>query len=211
MSTTEFYHEGMRRLQVEAGAQRLAQTLEGGARHEALTPEEAARVAQADFFFIASCFEDRPDVSFKAGPKGFVKVLESGLLEFPDYDGNYMFRTLGNIVENANVQLLFIDFDGASNRLRINGTATVDRTVEGLSRHLGAKAIVRVQCRDVFPNCPRYIPDLEHGKPSVHLPREGVRAPMPFWKGLPFIAPVLPEDDMHGDEARHAAGARDPG
>ena len=205
MGTAEFYHDGMRKLQAEAGAERLAATLEAGARHSVLAPEEIARIAHAEFFFIASCFKDRPDVSFKAGPKGFVSVLAPDLLEFPDYDGNYMFRTMGNIVENANVQLLFIDFDGKSNRLRINGTASVDNAAEPILRYVGAKAVVRVRCHDIFPNCPRYIPDLEHGERSEYIPREGARPPMPFWKGLPFIAPVLPKDDIHAEEANRAA------
>ena len=210
MDDTGFYHQGMCRLQDAAGARPLAQTLENGARHDALTPEEVARVARAEFFFIASCFEDRPDVSFRAGSKGFVTVLAPDLLEFPDYDGNYMFRTMGNIVENPTVQLLFIDFDGKSNRLRVGGTATVDAAAEAVSRHVGAKAVVRVHCRDVFPNCPRYIPDLERGERSPHLPREGERPPMPFWKGLPFIAPVLPDGDVHKGEAiRHGETAAD--
>jgi hypothetical protein len=106
-----------------------------------------------------------------------------------------MFRTLGNITKNPNVGLLFIAFGASPKRIRINGQATIVREPERLSKHTGAQAVIEVLCLDLFPNCPRYIPDQGAGTQSIYNPREGVTAPVPDWKTYPEIAPLLPVGD----------------
>ena len=69
-----------------------------------------------------------------------------------------MFKSLGNLLVNANVGLLFIDLHDRPRRLRVNGSATVSREDPLLAETVGAQLIVRVQARAIFPNCPRYIP-----------------------------------------------------
>ena len=83
-----------------------------------------------------------------------------------------MYRTAGNIFKNPNVGLLFINFDGKSRRIRINGCATIHHDNKTLNRHFGAKFVIRIKC-EIYPNCPRYIPNLDTKKPSVYIPREG--------------------------------------
>ena len=85
---------------------------------------------------------------------GFVRVTGPSELAFPDYDGNGMFKSLGNILVNPNVGLLFIDLHEKPRRLRVNGTATVNRDDPLLAHTVGAQMIVRVQARAIFPNCP---------------------------------------------------------
>lgn len=72
-----------------------------------------ARIAAADTFFVAS-YTDKParqvDVSHRAGPPGFVQIDPSGLLTIPDYAGNRFFNTLGNLVVQPRVALVFVDF-----------------------------------------------------------------------------------------------------
>ena len=196
-----FYHEGMLELQVAADGRRLADFLATRAVHRAFAEKDETLIRAAGFFFIASSFGDHPDCSFKAGEPGFVKIIGPNLLEFPDYDGNYMFRTLGNIARNPRVGLLFIAFDGRSSRIRINGRATVHRDAKSLARHCGAKAVVRVECEDIYPNCPRYIPNLAAGEPSIYLPQQGVKPPAPEWKIFPTINPLLPADDVHRERS----------
>ena len=64
--------------------------------------------AQSFFFLATADAEGRPDCSFKGGPPGFAQVAAPDLLVFPDYDGNGMFKSLGNIAANPHVGLLFI-------------------------------------------------------------------------------------------------------
>src|SRR5205085_6087611 len=97
-----------------------------------------------------------PDCSHKGGDPGFVRVVGPDTLEFPSYDGNGQFRSLGNVQANPAVGLLFIDFESPK-RLRVNGRATLLDDAEALARHHGAQLVVRVRADRIFPNCPRYI------------------------------------------------------
>src|SRR6202042_2653422 len=117
---------------------------------------------RAPYFFLAAAdAEGRPDCSFKGGMPGFVTVTGPSELAFPDYDGNGMFKSLGNNLVNADVGLLFIATPGRPQRLRVNGMATVNRRDPLLASTVGAQMIVRVTARVIFPNCPRYIPDMQ--------------------------------------------------
>jgi predicted pyridoxine 5'-phosphate oxidase superfamily flavin-nucleotide-binding protein len=112
-------------------------------------------------------------------------------LAFPDYDGNGMFKSLGNLQVNRSVGLLFIDMHERPRRLRVNGTATVSRHDPLLGRTLGAQMIVRVAARAIFPNCPRYIPKLQLTEPSIYVPKAGSEPPEPAWKGFDSFKDVL--------------------
>lgn len=196
MTETPFYHAGMRELQDRFDGRRLADVLATRVRHDSLGPEDAAVVEAAAFFMIATCHADRPDCGMRSGDPGFARVTAAGEIEFPDYDGNSIYRTLGNLALNPEVGLLFVAFDGRSNRLRVNGRASLHDDAATLARHPGARLVVRVVPRDVFPNCPRYVPDVASGRPSPDVPR-GAPTPVPDWKRIPLLTPALPADDPH--------------
>jgi predicted pyridoxine 5'-phosphate oxidase superfamily flavin-nucleotide-binding protein len=182
MTDSIMYHEGNRRLQDEFESRPISDRLESLAR-TAFTPDDQAFIERMPYFFLATADADgRPDCSFKGGMPGLVSVTGSSELAFPDYDGNGMFKSLGNIMVNVEVGLLFIAMHGRPQRLRINGTATVSREDPLLGRTVGAQLIVRVAARVIFPNCPRYIPDMQLVDPSVYAPRPGVEPPEPAWK-----------------------------
>jgi predicted pyridoxine 5'-phosphate oxidase superfamily flavin-nucleotide-binding protein len=194
MEAHGFYHEGMLALQDAADGRRVAEFLATRARHSQFSDDDAAQIEAASFFVIASSYRDQPDCSFKGGDPGFVKLTGPSTLEFPDFDGNFMYRTLGNISKNPKVGLLFITFDRKTYRIRINGEASIHRDNESLKRHCGARAVIRVQCHDIYPNCPRYVPDLATGESSVYVPRPDQTPPEPEWKRLPAVAPLLPRN-----------------
>lgn len=198
MEALPFYHQGMLELQQAAGSRRLSDHLATQVRHSSFSEKDIAQIEAANFFFIASSHRDQPDCSFKGGDPGFVRVVGANLLEFPDYDGNLMYRTLGNIAMNPRVGLLFMNFDPASYRIRINGSASVHRGADSLAQHHGARAVVRIACHDIYPNCPRYVPGLTAGEPSAYVPRPGKVPPRPEWQSLPEIAPLLPDELDHG-------------
>jgi len=184
MPDSMMYHEGNRRLQDQFESRRISDRLESFARTQ-FTPDDRAFIESASYFFLASAdAEGRPDCSFKGGMPGFVQVTGPSELAFPDYDGNGMFKSLGNILVNAEIGMLFIAMHGRSQRLRVNGTAIVNREDPLLAQTVGAQMMVRVTARVIFPNCPRYIPDMELVDPSTYAPRPGVEPPEPAWKGF---------------------------
>jgi hypothetical protein len=136
----------------------------------------------------------------KSGDPGFVKIVGENVIEYPEYDGNSMYRTLGNIKRNPNVGLLFVRFDGKSSRVRINGKATVHTEPDFLERHFGAKVVLRIEC-EFYPNCPRYIPNLTSNASSPYVPRKDeAPPPAPEWKRRDYIREILPQDDPHRNE-----------
>ena len=122
---TNRYHEGQREFQDRFDTRRLADRLAEGSS-DTFGEQLTAFIEARDMFFIASTDTDgSPDCSYKGGDPGFVRVIDDSTLAFPVFDGNGMFRTLGNLKVNPRVGLLFIDFE-TGNRLRVNGDATID-------------------------------------------------------------------------------------
>jgi hypothetical protein len=115
-------------------------------------------------------------------------------LAFPSYDGNGMFRSLGNLLVNPAVALLFIDFEHPR-RLRVNGSASAAGDDPLLASFVGAQLIVRVRAVRIFPNCPRYIHRMTTVEPSPYVPRAGYTPPVPKWKRFDEFADVLARDD----------------
>lgn len=192
------FHDGMRALQDEFDGRRVADALEKNRKHTAFLADDIALIRQSSFFFLATHHADSVDCSYKGGAPGFVHVIGENTLEWPDYDGNSMYRSLGNISRQPRVGLLFIRFDGENTLLRINGTASLHRDEETLARHHGAKRVVRMVADYMFPNCPRYIPALTMTQPSPHNPVPGYIPPAPQWKSRGYIKGILPNDDPHG-------------
>lgn len=189
---TNLFHNGNRQLQDQFDSRRIADRLESFARN-AFTADDKAFIESLPYCFLATAdAEGRPDCSFKGGSPGFVRVTASNELAFPDYDGNGMFKSLGNILVNANVGLLFIAMHGQPRRLRVNGIATVSRDDPLLAETVGAQLIVRIAARAIFPNCPRYVPTMRLDEPSVYTPRPGVEPPEPAWKDFPDFRGLVP-------------------
>jgi predicted pyridoxine 5'-phosphate oxidase superfamily flavin-nucleotide-binding protein len=94
-------------------------------RSSSLDERTRALVAGADTFFIASWHPGGgADASHRGGRPGFVRVLDDTTLEFPDYPGNSMFNSLGNLVGHSRVGLLFVDFE-RGDLLQLTGRAQV--------------------------------------------------------------------------------------
>ena len=128
MADSILYHAGNRRLQDDFDSRRIADRLEAKLARTSFTDDDRAFIESVIYFFLATAdAQGRPDSSFKGGPAGFVRVTGASELAFPDYDGNGMFKSLGNLLENPHVGLLFIDMHGKPRRLRVNGEAKVSR------------------------------------------------------------------------------------
>jgi predicted pyridoxine 5'-phosphate oxidase superfamily flavin-nucleotide-binding protein len=184
-SASILYHEGNRHLQDAFESRRIADRLEEKLTRTRFSDDDRAFIEGAAYFFMATAdAEGRPDCSFKGGMPGFVRVTGPSELAFPDYDGNGMFKSLGNIAVNPNIGMLFIALHDKPKRLRVNGAATVSRDDPLLAATVGAQLIVRVTARAIFPNCPRYIPTMTLVEPSQYAPRAGCEPVEPAWKGF---------------------------
>jgi predicted pyridoxine 5'-phosphate oxidase superfamily flavin-nucleotide-binding protein len=191
MAESILFHEGSRALQDRFESRRIADRLEEVTARTAFSESDRAYIENASYFFLATAdAEGRPDVSFKGGPPGFVRVTGPSEIAFPDYDGNGMFKSLGNVGVNPSVALLFIDFE-RPRRLRVNGTATVSRDDPLMATTVGAQLIVRVAARAIFPNCPRYIPTMQLVEPSIYAPRPGEAPVEPAWKSFEVFADAI--------------------
>jgi uncharacterized protein len=189
------YHEGSRRLQDRFDTRRLADRLQQNLSRTRFTAEDRAFIEAAGMFFLATADrEGRPDCSYKGGLPGFVRVLDPQTLAFPSYDGNGMFRSLGNVSVNPAVGLLFIDFE-QPRRLRVVGAASIDEHDPLIDDLEGAQLVVRVRAERIFPNCPRYIHKMQRLELSPYAPCEGRAPPVPKWKRFPEFRDVLPAGD----------------
>jgi uncharacterized protein len=185
MPDSIMYHEGNRRLQDRFASRRISDRLEEKLTRTEFTENDKVFIESASYFFLATAdAEGRPDCSFKGGMPGFVRVTGPSELSFPDYDGNGMFKSLGNILVNPNIGMLFIAMHGKPQRLRVNGHAAVRGDDPLLAQTVGAQLVVRVAARAIFPNCPRYIPTMQLTEPSICAPRAGHEAPEPAWKSF---------------------------
>lgn len=114
-----------------------------------LSAGQMEMVARADTFFIATTAEGKgADVSHRGGAPGFVTVDGSRRLSFPDYQGNAMYMTLGNLELDSRCGLLFWDFDGAR-ALHVTGNARTDWDPDRAAAVPGAKRIVDVEVTGV--------------------------------------------------------------
>ena len=192
---SEFYHAGMRELQDRFDARRLADRLDEKLGRSEFSAEDRELIESRELFFLATAdAEGRPDCSYKGGDAGFVRVTGASELAFPSYDGNGMFRSLGNVLANPAVALLFIDFE-RPRRLRVNGRATFSSD-DALRREFeGAQLVVRVRAERIFPNCPRYIHRMSVAERSPYVPRAGYTPPEPRWKSFDIFRDVLPRKE----------------
>jgi uncharacterized protein len=192
------YHDGSRRLQDRFDTRRLADRLDQKFLARSLIDDEdRAFIERMDMFFLATADADGlPQCSYKGGDPGFVRVLDEQSLAFPNYDGNGMYLSMGNVLQNPLVGMLFIDFVSARpSRLRLNGIASIDEHDELIDDYPGAQFIVRVRATQVFPNCPRYIHRMALVERSRFVPRAGRETPIPSWKRADWACDVLPTSD----------------
>src|SRR3954469_5373295 len=196
------YHEGARSLQDRFDTRRLADRLDERFLREPVIGEaDRAFIERMDMFFLATADADgHPQCSYKGGDPGFVRVLDERTVAFPNYDGNGMYLSMGNLAVNPHVGMLFIDFVSARpSRLRLNGAASIDERDELLDAYPGAQFVVRVAATQVFPNCPRYIHRLALVERSRFVPHHDRPTPVPEWKRTEWACDVLPEHDPARD------------
>ncbi len=195
MDAESVYHAGMRELQDLRDTRRLANRLAAVTIHSTFTDPDREFIQGCRMLCVATADEHgSPDCSYKGGRAGFVQVLDTDTLVIPDYDGNGMYRTWGNVLVNPQVGLLFLDFENQK-RMRVNGTARISHDPALCAQFPGAVFVVLVTAQRIFPNCPRYLHRMQLVEESVHVPRPGYVPPVPAWKTSEQFHDALPQRD----------------
>ena len=193
---SRLYGANHRALQDQHDTRRIADAIESIAVHEELSDMDTAFLQSRDMFFLSTIDQDgRPTVSYKGGDPGFVKVVDSKTIAFPLFDGNGMWYSAGNVVGNAKVGMLFIDFV-TPNRLRVQGEASVDPNDPLLMEFFEAQVVVRVKVTHVWPNCPRYVHRHTKVAASRYVPRAECATPLAGWKRIDLVQDALPGKDQ---------------
>ncbi len=195
------YHDGSRSLQDRFDTRALADRIDDLLVSDTIDDSDRAFIEARDMFFLATTdAEGRPTCSYKGGEPGFVRVLDPHTLAFPNYDGNGMYLSTGNVLVNPHVGLLFLDLE-KGHRMRLEGEAGIDLDDPLRATWPEAQFVVRVRARAVYPNCPRYVHRYELVRRSRFVPSDDCLTPVPEWKRSDWAYDALPTADP----------ARDPG
>src|SRR5690349_14169482 len=196
MSASVMYHDGNRQLQDRFDSRRISDRLEEKLTRTEFTADDKTFIEELPYFFIATAdAEGRPDCSFKGGPPGFVRVVGPSEIAFPNYDGNGMFKSLGNVLVNPKVGLLFMRWTEKPRRIRVQGRASLHHEDPLIAEWEGAQLVVRVQAERIFLNCPRYLHKWELAEYSAYAPGAVEEPPVPDWKLRPEYREALPARD----------------
>ncbi|PZQ45635.1 MAG: pyridoxamine 5'-phosphate oxidase [Rhodovulum sulfidophilum] len=191
MDASLLYHEGNRRLQDRFGSRGIADRLEATTLRRAFSESDARFIEEAEVFFLATADAfGRPDCSCEGGPPGFVRVIGPAELAFPDFGGDGMFKSLGNILTNPAVGMLFLATGPRPAGLRVNGTARVSLDDPLIGVFAGARLVTRVRARAIFPTCPRPLPGPEGA--SARAPRSGMAPVEPAWTRFDAVGEAGP-------------------
>jgi len=191
----EIYGTQHRILQESFDTKNLADRLEKIIVSDEIADDRKGFIETRDMFFLTTVdHRGYPTCSYKGGNQGFVKVLDSKTLAFPNFDGNGMFLSMGNMMGNNKIGMLFIDFE-TPHRIRIHGTASVSQDDSLLGDFHGANLVVKVAVTEVFVNCPRYIHKYQCMDSSKYVPQKSCPTPAAQWKRINAVQNVLPERD----------------
>jgi predicted pyridoxine 5'-phosphate oxidase superfamily flavin-nucleotide-binding protein len=192
---SDTYFEGHRLIHDRFDTRRLADRLEEALCTDVIDDRAKEFIQRRDMFFLSTVDpQGRPSVSYRGGDPGFVKVIDARTIAFPNYDGNGMYVSMGNLTDNPNIGMLFVDWQ-KGNRLRYHGTATIDWKDPLTAEWPEAQFTVRVLARQIFSNCPRYVHRMQPVQRSEFVPREGCDTPVPSWKTGDWVSDVLPAAD----------------
>lgn len=188
---SRLYGDTHRALQMAFDTRTLADRIEEITVKPELDDMAKAFIESRDMFFLTSIdHKGRPTVSYKGGTPGFVKVIDTGHIIFPSYDGNGMYLSMGNIAGNPEIGILFIDFEKPF-RLRLQGRAEVIVSGPELGLFKEAEMVVKVAIHETWMNCPRYIHRFQKLHQSRYAP--GVEPETPFceWKRIDLMQDVV--------------------
>ncbi|MZH04897.1 MAG: pyridoxamine 5-phosphate oxidase [Nitrospinae bacterium] len=147
-----------------------------------LNSEMQKFISEQEMVFISTAdAKGECDASFRAGPKSFVKVLDNNTIIFPEFKGNGVMASMGNIIENPNIGLMFIDFFDSSIGLHVNGKAEIitehqagklvnpiDKAKAEKDGQHKTKLWIKIEVEEAFIHCSKHIPKLQKMDKVLH-------------------------------------------
>ncbi|RMH05302.1 MAG: pyridoxamine 5-phosphate oxidase [Nitrospirae bacterium] len=175
---------GEHQAQARFGTQRRALSFYQNQMLDYLTPRMQAFIRRQEMVLIATAdARGECDCSFRAGPPGFVSVLSEKVLCYPEYRGNGVLASVGNILENPHIGMLFLDFFQSTVGLHVNGRAQVVENdhllarpdippeIEAAIRTPGGQHPERwivVEVEEAYIHCAKHIPLLKKLDKPIH-------------------------------------------
>lgn len=163
---------GEHTLQCAYGTEDRAARFYADQMRDRLLPAMADFVRRMEMVFVATADADGEcDASLRCGPPGFLRVLDDRTIAYPEYRGNGVHASLGNISENAHIGLLMVDFEQDRIGLHVNGGARIVDDGEFRAAHPGvprdpargrqAERWVVVRVDEAYVHCRKHIPQMQ--------------------------------------------------
>ena len=174
--------QGERELQKKHNTGNSAHSFYNSQVLDFLNPEMQKFIEGQEMVFLStSDSKGECDASFRAGPKGFIKVLDNKILMFPEFKGNGVMASLGNISENPQIGLMFIDFFQSSIGLHVNGKAEIitekeasklinplDKAEAEKDGQHKTKLWIKIEVEEAYIHCSKHIPRLQKQDKTIH-------------------------------------------
>ena len=174
--------EGERILQKKDGSENKASAFYDKQLLDYLNPYMREFILKQEMVFIATAdSKGECDCSFRAGKKGFVRVLDEKTLLYPEYKGNGVMASMGNILKNPHIGMTFIDFFENTIGLHVNGKAKIVENDELLADKTQTITANDIEKEGVFPerwifitveeayiHCSKHIPHLKKLDKKIH-------------------------------------------
>jgi len=189
-------------LQEQYGTRQRAAQFYRSQFSDRLTPRMIEFIGRMEMAFIAtSDMAGECDCSFRAGTAGFLRVVDERTIAYPEFRGNGVMASLGNLLENPHIGLLMIDFTHDLIGLHVNGDAEIvtpasmrelDRGLPEQAANPGRRPVqwVVVRVTEAYIHCSKHIPKL--------VPQSRVRhwgTDNPRYKGGDYFGVAAQEAD----------------
>ena len=174
--------EGERILQKKVGSENKASAFYDKQMLDYLNPYMRKFILKQEMVFIATAdSKGECDCSFRAGKQGFVRVLNEKTLLCPEYRGNGVMASMGNILENSHIGMTFIDFFENTIGLHVNGKAKIiendellaDKTLDGVANSIQEEGTaperwILITVEEAYIHCSKHIPHLKKLDKKIH-------------------------------------------
>jgi len=174
--------EGERILQKKVGSENKASAFYDKQMLDYLNPYMRKFILKQEMVFIATADpKGECDCSFRAGKQGFVRVLNEKTLLCPEYRGNGVMASMGNILENSHIGMTFIDFFENTIGLHVNGKAKIvendellaDKTLDGAANSIQEEGAaperwILITVEEAYIHCSKHIPHLKKLDKKIH-------------------------------------------
>ena len=174
--------EGERILQKKVGSENKASAFYDKQMLDYLNPYMRKFILKREMVFIATAdSKGECDCSFRVGKQGFVRILNEKMLLCPEYRGNGVMASMGNILENSHIGMTFIDFFETTIGLHVNGKAKIvendellaDKTLDGVANSIQEEGTaperwILITVEEAYIHCSKHIPHLKKLDKKIH-------------------------------------------